>query len=695
MVKRQKEKQYLSSREQKAQGRSRSNTSHNSNQASSGVVQKSLPFKCCALTLVPFETPVCTISDGKATTGSSSSSNINSSSNESNKKDVKYGIVFENTSLTEFVWKHKKDPVTGNPLKSSQIIKLNMDKDSETGQWQCPVLTKAFSDHNTKIVAVISPSGGNEAYVYSYEAYHELNIKPKSYLDLTTGLKFHPKKDVLILNDPANQAFQKSVRDVTNFWHIQNARKTGNGASGKNSNDNNIRKSVTATRVMEQLQKDRREKEEKERKAAEKVARQKAAEKAASDGDDEKFSFEVPELDLPFSIPTEDVTGVKYTSGSAALGLTSTSSGNAASKSGVSRAATSEEILNSRFKLMASKKWKGKKGYVNLVVEIRRGNRKAPLTIPLLLELHCDIVPRTCSNFLGLCSKKRYDGAIFHRLIEDFMIQGGGEKLKNHPTGKTTDSNGKTTLDTKDACLWGPDGFIDEFDDRLKHTEGGGVLAMANAGPNTNKQQFYITLDKACSHLDRKHSVFGTVAKGMDAFRTALMENVQTDSKDRPFLEDMDTSNGETTTTNAIVVIVATEVLEDPYTEAREQELQRLKELHDLREANTKKRKRMMGGGGNNSNNNKNINSDANETKPGAASTLGVGKYLSAKAFPKKQSSETDESKASLVLGDALLGIGTKASSSLPNLGLPSIGAIAPAKKTKAKKTKFGNFSAW
>jgi peptidyl-prolyl cis-trans isomerase-like protein 2 len=686
MVKRQKEKQYLSSREQKAQGRSRSNTAHNSNQASSGVVQKSLPFKCCALTLVPFETPACTISDGKA--------NGSSSSNDSNKKDVKYGIVFENTSLTEYVWKHKKDPVTGNPLKSSQIIKLNMDKDSETGQWQCPVLTKAFSDHNTKIVAVISPSGGNEAYVYSYEAYHELNVKPKSYLDLTTGLKFHPKKDVLILNDPANQAFQKSVRDVSNFWHIQNARKTGSGASGKHSSDNNIRKSVTATRVMEQLQKDRREKEEKERKAAEKLARQKAAEKAASDGDDEKFSFEVPDLDLPFSIPSEDVT-VKYTTGLAALGLTSTSSGHAASKSGVSRAATSEEILNSRFKLMSSKKWKGKKGYVNLVVEIRRGNRKAPLTIPLLLELHCDIVPRTCSNFLGLCSKKRYDGTIFHRLIEDFMIQGGGEKLKHRSTNKTTDSNGKATPGSKDACLWGPDGFTDEFDDRLKHTEGGGVLAMANAGPNTNKQQFYITLDKACSHLDRKHSVFGTVAKGMDTFQTALMENVRTDSKDRPFLEDMDISNGETTTTNAVVVIVATEVLEDPYKEAREQELQRLKELHDLREANTKKRKRMMGGGSKNSSNSKNHNSDSNETKTGAASTLGVGKYLSTKTFPKEQSSKKDESEISLVLQDPLLGIGTKASSSLPNLGLPSIGAIAPAKKAKAKKTKFGNFSAW
>ena len=92
-----------------------------------------------------------------------------------------------------------------------------MDKDSQTGQWQCPVLPKVSSDHSTKIVAVLSPSDGNEANVYSCEAYRELNVK--------TDLKLCLKKDVLILNNPANQDFQKRVRDVSNFWHItKNAR---------------------------------------------------------------------------------------------------------------------------------------------------------------------------------------------------------------------------------------------------------------------------------------------------------------------------------------------------------------------------------------------------------------------------------------------------------------------------------------
>ena len=623
----------MSSRVQKSQSQSRANNPLH--QAGRGVVQKSLPFKCCALTLVPFESPACTIYDFKGSDG---------------QKSIKYGIVFENAALAEFVWKHKKDPVTGNPLVSSKIIQLNMDQDSQTGQWQCPVLTKAFTDH-TKIVAILTPEK-TEANVYSYEAYHELNVKPKSYLDLTTGLKFHPKKDVLILNDPSNENFQKTVRDSSNFWHIKNAR-SGTLAKGSGSNDNNIRKSVTATRVMEQIAKQKKKDEEKRIK--------KAKAKAAAKTEEGAPTYEVPGSNLQFVVPTEDVTGIKYTTGSASNSLTSTAIG-AASKN-ESRAATPQEILGSRLRLMKS--WKGKKGYVNLVVEIRRDS-KAPMRLPLLLELHCDIVPRTCCNFLGLCAQKKYDGTIFHRLILDFMIQGGGEKMKQQST-----SSNKAA---KDANLWGPEGFADEFDDRLKHTEGGGVLAMANAGPKTNKQQFYITLGKACPHLDRKHSVFGSVVKGMESFRKALVEEVTTDSKNRPTLEHVDTTNGETTVTNVVVVIVATEVLEDPAREAREFEDKRLKELHEIRKTKANSRKRLLNG------------KMAVESKSKSSeSTSGVGKYLS-KAF----ATPTDEKpqQPPPATGNPVFGKATS------DVGLPDIG-LSIAKPKKAKKTKFGDFSSW
>lgn len=84
---------------------------------------------------------------------------------------------------------------------------------------------------------------------------------------------------------------------------------------------------------------------------------------------------------------------------------------------------------------------------------------------------------RTCTNFLGLCQAKKYDGTSFHRSIPSFMIQGG-----RAISGEGTD----------DASLWGG-AFADEFDDRLKHDKIG-VLSSANAGPNTNKRQFFVSV---------------------------------------------------------------------------------------------------------------------------------------------------------------------------------------------------------
>ncbi|OEU23209.1 cyclophilin-like protein, partial [Fragilariopsis cylindrus CCMP1102] len=156
----------------------------------------------------------------------------------------------------------------------------------------------------------------------------------------------------------------------------------------------------------------------------------------------------------------------------------------------------------------------------------KQNNNNVVITVPLLLELHCDIAPRTCTNFLGLCRRKRYDGTIFHRLIPNFMIQGGGEKMK-----QTENNQSASRKYNADAPLWGPEPFEDEFDQRLKH-DNEGIVAMANSGPNTNKQQFYITFN-SCAHLDRKHTVFGNIVEGMKEFNSALSK-VKTDSKDRP-----------------------------------------------------------------------------------------------------------------------------------------------------------------
>ncbi|TWU10570.1 peptidylprolyl isomerase [Allorhodopirellula heiligendammensis] len=110
------------------------------------------------------------------------------------------------------------------------------------------------------------------------------------------------------------------------------------------------------------------------------------------------------------------------------------------------------------------------------------------------VELFADKTPKTVGNFETLCEKKFYDGLKFHRVIPDFMIQGGC------PQGTGTGGPGYQ--------------FEDEFDAELRH-DGPGVLSMANAGPNTNGSQFFIT-HVATPHLDGRHSVFGKVIEGQD-----------------------------------------------------------------------------------------------------------------------------------------------------------------------------------
>ena len=126
------------------------------------------------------------------------------------------------------------------------------------------------------------------------------------------------------------------------------------------------------------------------------------------------------------------------------------------------------------------------------------------------IELFEDKVPITVKNFIDLAEKGFYDGLIFHRVIDGFMIQGGD------PNGMGTGGPGYT--------------IPDEFHKDLKH-DSEGVLSMANAGPNTGGSQFFITL-AATPWLDGHHSVFGKVVKGMDVVRE--IGKVDTDFQDKP-----------------------------------------------------------------------------------------------------------------------------------------------------------------
>ena len=128
---------------------------------------------------------------------------------------------------------------------------------------------------------------------------------------------------------------------------------------------------------------------------------------------------------------------------------------------------------------------------------------------PIVLELFDEDAPKTVENFLKLSGDGYYDGLIFHRVIKDFMIQGGC------PDGTGTGGPGYE--------------FEDEFNDNKIVR---GALAMANRGPNTNGSQFFIVTTDAAPWLDGKHTVFGRVASGMEA--VDAIEGAETGPGDKP-----------------------------------------------------------------------------------------------------------------------------------------------------------------
>ena len=132
------------------------------------------------------------------------------------------------------------------------------------------------------------------------------------------------------------------------------------------------------------------------------------------------------------------------------------------------------------------------------------------------LELFTDKAVKTAQNFVGLAETKYYNGIIFHRVINNFMIQGGD------PAG--TGSGGES--------IWGKP-FEDEVKTGLKHNSEG-ILSMANAGPNTNGSQFFITL-KATPWLDGKHTIFGKVISGMEVVKA--IGKTKTNQNDKPLID--------------------------------------------------------------------------------------------------------------------------------------------------------------
>lgn len=365
--------------------------------------------------------------------------------------------TFECDNIVKFLEKYKIHPITGSSVNVSDLIELKFHKSSEY-QYHCPILYKLFNQ-NSKIVA-----NKKSGHVYSYEAYQQLNLKPNNLRDLLTDEPFE-KSDIVTIQDPdtANEKWK-----VTNFHHIKNKLKIDDEAS-----EGNIR-NVGASSILKASLEEYKSKSKTIVETFNRIVGQ------TNEVEDAKTKL-------------NSINSATHSDGVLSSSVTSTCMpiANVQNPALLSY----EQILYPKVK---------KKGYVELVTNFGSIN----------LELFCDRTPKTCHNFLLLVSRGYYDGTIFHRLIKNFILQGGD------PTG--TGSGGQSAWNAP---------FKDECHADLKHV-GRGVLAMANSGPSSNKSQFYITLRGTWDHLDGKHTVFGRVVGGDETL--SKIESVEVDKKDVP-----------------------------------------------------------------------------------------------------------------------------------------------------------------
>ncbi|EOA13112.1 hypothetical protein CARUB_v10026122mg [Capsella rubella] len=547
---------------------------------------KSLPFYCCALTFLPFEDPVCT-SDGS---------------------------VFEITTIVPYIRKFGKHPVTGASLKGEDLIPLIFHKNSE-GEYHCPVLNKVFTEF-THIVAV--KTTGN---VFCYEAIKELNIKTKNWKELLTEEPF-TRADLITIQNP--NAVDSKI--TVEFDHVKNGLKIDDEELKKMNSDPayNINVSGDIKQMLADLGTEKAKeialhggggnKARNERAAAiASILESRSKIKEDSKAQEPKQVYSVVDA-ASASVYGRSADAAKAGSSDKTAAriamhmagdrapvnskmVKSRYSSGAASRSFTSTAFT--PVTENDFELIKVEKNPKKKGYVQF--HTTHGD--------LNIELHCDIAPRACENFITLCERGYYNGVSFHRSIRNFMIQGGD------PTG--TGKGGES--------IWGKP-FKDEPNSKLLHS-GRGIVSMANSGPHTNGSQFFI-LYKSAIHLNYKHTVFGGVVGGLATL--AAMENVPVDESDRPLEE---------------IKIIEANVFVNPYTELDEEEEKEKAEKAE-KEKNEDKDIEKIGSW---------YSNPGSGTAEAGAGGGGVGKYLKTKS-----GTATKETSGAIESDNSTIGVSKK-----------------------------------
>lgn len=400
-------------------------------------------------------------------------------------KSNNHPYVFEFTAIVPWIRNYGKHPVTNDPLELGELIRLKYSKNSD-GDYACPVSGKVFT--NNSRIGFIKKTGN----VFSMETIEELNVGMKNWRDLLDDTPF-TRSDILILQDPTDPEWLKR-NDISLFSHVTanegsleaaaalaNKLSSEQGAAATHANPGGgfIRTTSLTKHVF----------------AESKSGSEQLVSKTQALG-----------LSLPGSSTPEGSArggghvaefGVRT---SAAYTGSFTSTGMSVSTRNVAATRTQADLDEDRWRRIRARK---EKAYVRL--HTSKGS--------LNLELFADKTPRTVENFLLLAERGYYDGVQFHRVIRNFMVQAGD------PTG--TGRGGESA--------WGGK-FADEFHPSLSHSERG-LLSMANAGPNTNGSQFFITC-KSCTHLDKKHSIFGKLVGGMNTLRE--IETTPVNKEDRP-----------------------------------------------------------------------------------------------------------------------------------------------------------------
>jgi peptidyl-prolyl cis-trans isomerase-like 2 len=465
------------------------------------------------------------------------------------------GFIFDLVAVVPWIRSKGTHPVTGAPLSTKDLVRLHFHRTADGKDFCCPISYKTFSEHS-KIVAI--KSTGN---VFSFETVDSLNVQHKHMFDLLNETPF-TRNDIIVIQDPTSIEWL-TQHDVNTYAHIKSDEVKKNSSlvinevkETTNPGGGLIRLNASSRDVLTEL-----ETSESTKKAS--IGDLGSSGSGSSGSTISNIGKKRPRQDdsLTSSEGHLSVYGVK-TSAKFSGGFTST--GMSPMTHNEAAVDTDADIALKRLKKVAAL---GKKAYVQLCTNFGDLN----------LELHCDLAPLTCENFLLLAKRGYFNNTIFHRSIRGFMLQGGDptgsgrggesawattqqetvnskslEKLSSslHISSQISShiSSAAYALGKSISSITKGAPFRDEFHPKLSHSDRG-IVSMANSGPNSNKSQFFITY-KACTHLDKKHSIFGRVVGGLES-TLSLIEN-----------QPIDTINGDKPLD---VRIIKTEIFENPF----------------------------------------------------------------------------------------------------------------------------------